>query len=149
MEVKEKTLDANEKKERILQFQKEYKEIHNIDVSKKSKEWLAKNPEYKKAWIAFNTNKNLKKDFTVPEVVEVAPSVIDKSLVEIAFLKEQLAQMQEELAKKVVPVEAPRPVPEIVGNTKSKKDKKNNKKEKSKEGKIGKDKKDKKKKKDK
>ena len=37
------------KKEFVLQFQKEYKETHNIDVSKKSKEWLAKNPEYKKA----------------------------------------------------------------------------------------------------
>ena len=86
------------KKEFVLQFQKEYKETHNIDVSKKSKEWLAKNPEYKKAWITFNANKTLKKKVTVPFVVEVAPPVIDNSLIEIAFLKEQLAQMQLELA---------------------------------------------------
>ena len=104
------------KKEFVLQFQKEYKETHNIDVSKKSKEWLAKNPEYKKAWITFNANKTLKKKVTVPFVVEVAPPVIDNSLIEIAFLKEQLAQMQLELAKKVVPVEATKPVPEIVEN---------------------------------
>ena len=92
------TQNAAAKKELVLQFQKEYKETHNIDVSKKSKEWLAKNPEYKKAWITFNANKTLKKKVTVPFVVEVAPPVIDNSLIEIAFLKEQLAQMQLELA---------------------------------------------------
>ena len=137
------------KKEFVLQFQKEYKETHNIDVSKKSKEWLAKNPEYKKAWITFNANKTLKKKVTVPFVVEVAPPVIDNSLIEIAFLKEQLAQMQLELAKKVVPVEATKPVPEIVENKESKKQKKKKKKEKSKESKKISDKKRKKKKKDK
>ena len=130
------------KKELILQFQKEYKEIHNIDVTKKSKEWLTKNPEYKKAWITFKANKTLKKEVTVPEVIESAP-LVDNSLVEIAFLKEQLAQMQLELAKKVIPVEATKPVPEIVKNKESKKDKKKKKKDKSKA------KKDKKKKKDK
>ena len=133
------------KKEFVLQFQKEYKETHNIDVSKKSKEWLAKNPEYKKAWITFNANKTLKKKVTVPFVVEVAPPVIDNSLIEIAFLKEQLAQMQLELAKKVVPVEATKPVPEIVENKESKKQKKKKKKEKSKESKKISDKKRKKK----
>ena len=51
--------------------------------------------------------------------------------------------MQLELAKKVIPVEATKPVPEIVKNKESKKDKKKKKKDKSKA------KKDKKKKKDK
>ena len=137
------------KKEFVLQFQKEYKETHNIDVSKKSKEWLAKNPEYKKAWITFNANKTLKKKVTVPFVVEVAPPVIDNSLIEIAFLKEQLAQMQLELAKKVVPVEATKPIPEREESKESKKQKKKKKKEKSKESKKISDKKRKKKKKDK
>ena len=89
------TQNAAAKKELVLQFQKEYKETHNIDVSKKSKEWLAKNPEYKKAWITFNANKKLDIKENVPEVVVVStPPVIDNSLIEIAFLKEQLAQMQ-------------------------------------------------------
>ena len=137
------TQNAAAKKELVLQFQKEYKETHNIDVSKKSKEWLAKNPEYKKAWITFNANKKLDIKENVPEVV------IDNSLIEIAFLKEQLAQMQLELAKKVAPVDATKPIPEIVESKESKKQKKKKKKEKSKESKKISDKKRKKKKKDK
>ena len=138
------------KKEFVLQFQKEYKETHNIDVSKKSKEWLAKNPEYKKAWITFNANKKLDIKENVPEVVVVStPPVIDNSLIEIAFLKEQLAQMQLELAKKVAPADATKSIPEIVESKESKKQKKKKKKEKSKESKKISDKKRKKKKKDK